>query len=506
MIKKIKSNILLILVIISLILLSIAFFLSRNAFMEKTDYSIYNDKTVFINKIEINNKDVIYKTNQEGNKLIVKSNTSNNTINIKLIIDNNKKNNIILNYDILSNNKNIDVKKNKDILVEFESYIKDEITLTNINKNDEVYIYLTYNVLENEDIDYNKTDNEHIKILNDNIQCGNTNKLYDKLCNDAVAYGKKSIEDFNSIKVWLRGIYILKESSNYYFYYSGSVSNNNLIFANKCWKIMRTTDNLGTLLIYNGEAKNNQCKVKDKDTIIGTSDYNLRSDSNTNIGYMFGKSKSDKYEKTHENIYDSEIKIQVDLWYEKTFLNTPYEQLLDKNNIWCNDRSINKQTVNNLYGYWNDYKSLGYKTISTIYSGLSRVGYYSILSIPQIKCENVNDQFSVSSGNKKLRYPIALPTLDDVTLAGVISNYKRKQEMNHNYLNNGMVYWTMTPTHYYHDDAGYDFSYVGTVTKNGFLYHSDVKSEYGIRPTIALSNDAIIKEGIGTKEKPYIIE
>ena len=37
------------------------------------------------------------------------------------------------------------------------------------------------------------------------------------------------------------------------YYYRGNVDNNNVVFANKCWKIVRTTDTGGTKMIYNGE-------------------------------------------------------------------------------------------------------------------------------------------------------------------------------------------------------------------------------------------------------------
>lgn len=39
------------------------------------------------------------------------------------------------------------------------------------------------------------------------------------------------------------------------YYYRGNVKNNNVIFANKCWKIVRTTETKGVKLIYNGEIK-----------------------------------------------------------------------------------------------------------------------------------------------------------------------------------------------------------------------------------------------------------
>ena len=39
------------------------------------------------------------------------------------------------------------------------------------------------------------------------------------------------------------------------YYYRGAVEDNNVLFANKCWKVVRTTDTGGVKLIYNGEYK-----------------------------------------------------------------------------------------------------------------------------------------------------------------------------------------------------------------------------------------------------------
>ena len=37
------------------------------------------------------------------------------------------------------------------------------------------------------------------------------------------------------------------------------LNKNNVIFANQCWQMMRTTDTGGVKMMYNGEAENNQC-------------------------------------------------------------------------------------------------------------------------------------------------------------------------------------------------------------------------------------------------------
>ena len=55
-------------------------------------------------------------------------------------------------------------------------------------------------------------------------------------------------------------------SKNIYHWYASNVTNattvldkNNVIFANHCWQMIRTTDTGGVKLLYNGEAENNQC-------------------------------------------------------------------------------------------------------------------------------------------------------------------------------------------------------------------------------------------------------
>ena len=56
------------------------------------------------------------------------------------------------------------------------------------------------------------------------------------------------------------------------YYYRGEVTDNNVIFANKCWKIVRTTDTGGTKLIYNGEG------VKSYEG-LPVSDYNITTNT-----------------------------------------------------------------------------------------------------------------------------------------------------------------------------------------------------------------------------------
>lgn len=79
------------------------------------------------------------------------------------------------------------------------------------------------------------------------------------------------------------------------YYYNGADVNNNLIFADICWQIVRTTENGGVKLIYNGLSVNGVCGKTAYDTssyvnYIGNDDviYNSNANLLTSVGYMYG--------------------------------------------------------------------------------------------------------------------------------------------------------------------------------------------------------------------------
>lgn len=79
------------------------------------------------------------------------------------------------------------------------------------------------------------------------------------------------------------------------YYYNGADVNNNLIFADICWQIVRTTENGGVKLIYNGLPVNGVCGEAAYDTssyvnYIGNDDviYNSNANLLTSVGYMYG--------------------------------------------------------------------------------------------------------------------------------------------------------------------------------------------------------------------------
>ena len=88
-----------------------------------------------------------------------------------------------------------------------------------------------------------------------------------------------------------KGIYIrsgTENDKNPIYYYRGAVDNNNVLFANFCWKIVRTTETGGIKLIYNGVPSNGTCNNTGDSTQIGTSVFNPNTNSLAYVGYMYG--------------------------------------------------------------------------------------------------------------------------------------------------------------------------------------------------------------------------
>lgn len=102
-----------------------------------------------------------------------------------------------------------------------------------------------------------------------------------------------------------KGVYIRSGTENDLYpiyYYRGAVTNNNVLFANFCWKIVRTTDTGGVKLIYNGIPSSGKCTntTGEATQLAATSKFNASYNSPAYVGYMYGTvypytKKNDKY-------------------------------------------------------------------------------------------------------------------------------------------------------------------------------------------------------------------
>lgn len=94
-----------------------------------------------------------------------------------------------------------------------------------------------------------------------------------------------SINDVKTLKEKIKTASGIKNDGDIY-YYNGTDVNNNIIFADICWQIVRTTENGGVKLIYNGVPVNGKCTSSVN--YIDSSTYNSEANKITSVGYMYG--------------------------------------------------------------------------------------------------------------------------------------------------------------------------------------------------------------------------
>ena len=423
----------------------------------------------------------------------------------------------ILTYEVTNNSSNYDANVIVTCVPKTGTTAK-YTSVKNKLENDSTVVKAKSSVNGTLTITLNKTTTEEVSeeytcklefnaVERTKIAIGTTN-LYDLIKNNA---DTKTVIDYKvrSGVSGTNGIYTTTATNGNVpvYYYRGDANkvNNNIIFNNMCWKIIRTTETGGVKLIYNGTPTDGKCETQTGDaTQIGTSKFNEKYDDNAYVGYMYGAAGSSTYQATHANTNESTIKKYIDSWYKANFDETMTSKLEDT--IFCNDRSTKAYDANTIGDTsMSSYGNLGYGTNATLYGAAHRASYYSNNPNPSLVCQNQNDKFTVDSknGNGKLRYSVGLITLDEVVLAGFntynsnTSDYKDTT----NYLYTNNCYWTVSPVLMYVNGN----AFVGAVHNTGILYVDLVS--IGVRPVVSLKNDTlVIANGDGTSTNPYVVQ
>ena len=298
--------------------------------------------------------------------------------------------------------------------------------------------------------------------------------LYDTIKNAAdtttqIDFSKTSEQDNTN------GIYMTTDTEGNVpvYYYRGNVDNR-VIFANFCWRIVRTTETGGVKLIYDGVPSNGQCNNTGSNSTIGSSKFNESSDNAKYVGYKYGSSIDDE---TYTD--ESTIKKTIDTWYKAKM--TSYTSQLE-DTVFCNDRSY---TTSGSFLYFGAYNRL--------YTNKT----------PTLKCQNTKDKFTVdaSNGNGSLTYPVGLITADEMAYAGG-KYYRSSADANSSfYLYTGQYYWALSPYIFFTSSA-VEF----TLASDGSLDYTDVINSNGLRPSVSLQPGiAMTGGGSGTAAEPFVI-
>ena len=298
------------------------------------------------------------------------------------------------------------------------------------------------------------------------------------------------------------------------YYFRGNVQNNYVIFANKCWKIVRVLGNGAIKLFYWGNVTDNKCGEADKtnrspiisNTLTYTKDAGgegLVYQTASGVGFMYGKPDSTTLYTTNntgaqDNISKSTILEYLEDWYEAN-LKTNYNTYL-ADVIWCGDKSI---VEGNGYGQLNDEKSA--------FGSYERINYnfYLNKAIPSLICPNAGldsnptiskytvEMNNTTKGNGYLDYPIGLITADEVAYAG--GKYRIVNDKYYLYANTWT--WTMSPTTFDGEDSG-----MWRIHSTGRIGGMTVNGNGGVFPSIALIPQVTISSGTGTATNPYVIK
>ena len=175
------------------------------------------------------------------------------------------------------------------------------------------------------------------------------------------------------------------------------------------------------------------------------------------------------------NKNDSTIKAYIDNWYENNLID--YEDKLEKDTVFCNDRGIYS-----LNGWNPDGGSIS--------NDLKFKNYGA--SNQSLVCANETDRFSMSNAKARLRHPIGLLSVPELSLAGYgISHY----------FNNGQLVWLGSPGDFY-GSGGYAFGWMGGGNGLGIggVYESGV-----VRPSVSLKQNTYFSSGDGSFTNPFVI-
>ena len=135
----------------------------------------------------------------------------------------------------------------------------------------------------------NKIDN--VLSYADGVVSARTNKTvycylyFDK---ELIKVYDKVIEDYNNDNGVQK---TTDENGKDVYYYTGNITNNNLVLNNYCWKMVRTTETDGVKLIYNGVYKEDtKCNNTGTDVYLdpNRTKYNTNYNSPAYVGYMYG--------------------------------------------------------------------------------------------------------------------------------------------------------------------------------------------------------------------------
>jgi len=348
------------------------------------------------------------------------------------------------------------------------------------------------------------------------------------------------------------------------YYYRGNVLENNVIFAEKCWKIVRTTETGGTKLIYNGEISNDgECNNTNANTQLpSTSSWAVDGLSLSYVGYNYGVNypitdqalsgtyintvswngtryiystengnTSNSINATHHYICENENCTSLRYYYYystsyayyitltggKTIENVLDEMLFastDTNKILIHgviDDWYDANIKTNYENYLEDTTFCADRSVSLQNRGAWNPNGGSAMNdilkfdaLKRIEDKNENNPPTLTCSNPNDRMSVGNGKLDNpVALLTSDEAALAGLEWNVNNSNN----YLYTGNYYWlltPSSMNNSSARQANVTNAGKLYRGNIDSAAGVRPVISLKHGVLVFSGQGTASNPYI--
>jgi len=281
-------------------------------------------------------------------------------------------------------------------------------------------------------------------------------------------------------------MYKMEDDYGMSYYYRGAkdLLNNNLIFANHQWKIVRINGDGSTRIIYNGVCPNNTCTINSTGTAtqIKTTAWNLTNSNDAKyVGYMYGGSNGNSSSSRAQavtNQTSSNAKVELESWYTTHIEISEYDSYIS-DTLFCNDRGAT---------------GTGFGSSESTYAAYHRLS--TSKKTPTLSCGNKNDKFTVddvSIGNGDLDKPVGLITADEVALAGGAFNANNTSY----YLYTSQEFYMFSPY-----DMSVGTAYMWGMANMGNWTNNSVRNAFGLRSVINLNSDVQVT-GTGSTTDPF---
>ena len=285
------------------------------------------------------------------------------------------------------------------------------------------------------------------------------------------------------------GVYQLVESNltnPIYFFRGDHTVKNNVIFDDKCWLVVRTTETNSVRMIYNGTPVNGECTTTTgNDTMIslyqsddvnsdGNYDYSYTSTtgfttltSGTDFRFNVNYDDAKYVGYTYDNGVNSNMKNALEAWYDGAISAEAKTKI--ETSTYCNDTTVDAS-----------------ETSYTKY-------------MPNTRAEANTPSVVCPAGANIINSKVGFLTVDEEILAGR-TWFRGMQD----YLCNNSYWWLGSPRYF---DSGYTTGFIVNNARNayGASYSDTVDSSNGLRAVVSITSNTVITGGDGSQGTPWII-